>query len=147
MSTNITTLDSLLTMPPPALAPLTPSQAELAAASDIALERVLHVINGEHYAGAERVQDLLAQGLRPLGYEVNFVCLKAGSFAAERGSRSAPLFQYNMAGRFDIRPAAAVARLRALAQRADHSHPHAAGRARRQVGGGLDRRVAGASCA
>ena len=37
--------------------------------------RVLHVINGEHYSGAERVQDLLAMRLREFGYEVGFACV------------------------------------------------------------------------
>ena len=32
--------------------------------------RVLHLINGEHYSGAERVQDLLAIRLPEFGFEV-----------------------------------------------------------------------------
>ena len=55
------------------------------------LIRVLHVINGEHYAGAERVQDLLAAGLGPLGFDVAQVCVKPGSFAAMRQAQSIPL--------------------------------------------------------
>ena len=46
--------------------------------------RVLHVINGEHYSGAERVQDLLACELPRFGYEAGFACLKPGAFAATR---------------------------------------------------------------
>ena len=42
--------------------------------------RVLHVINGEHYAGAERVQDLLASRLPELGFEVGFACMKPRLF-------------------------------------------------------------------
>ena len=42
--------------------------------------RVLHVITGEHYAGAERVQDLLASELGHFGFEVGFACLKPGQF-------------------------------------------------------------------
>ena len=38
--------------------------------------RVLHLINGEHYAGAERVQDLLALRLADYGYESAFACVK-----------------------------------------------------------------------
>ena len=32
---------------------------------------VLHVINGEHYAGAERVQDLLAKRLPEFGFRAD----------------------------------------------------------------------------
>ena len=34
--------------------------ADAATPPPVAVTRVLHVINGEHYSGAERVQDLLA---------------------------------------------------------------------------------------
>jgi glycosyltransferase involved in cell wall biosynthesis len=48
---------------------------------------VLHVINGEFYAGAERVQELLAHHLPAFGYRASFVCLKRGQFqqALEQG--------------------------------------------------------------
>ena len=49
--------------------------------------RVLHVINGEHYAGAERVQDLLAKRLPELGFSVGFACVKLDLFDAMRESR------------------------------------------------------------
>ena len=50
----------------------------------VALTPVLHIINGEHYAGAERVQDLLGQQLGKFGYRAGFACLKHGQFAAMR---------------------------------------------------------------
>ena len=85
--------------------------------------RVLHVINGEHYAGAERVQDLLAAELPEHGVEVTFVCLKPGKFAAARKSLAAPLHTIAMRGRFDLR---AVAKLVKLIRRGGfdllHSH-------------------------
>lgn len=56
--------------------------------------RVLHVINGEHYAGAERVQDLLAAGLGEFGVEVGLACLKPGQFAEKRQARLAPSMRY-----------------------------------------------------
>src|ERR1043165_8721630 len=40
----------------------------------------LHLVNGEHYSGAERVQDLLAKQLPRYGCEVGFVCVKPGKF-------------------------------------------------------------------
>jgi len=40
----------------------------------------LHLVNGEHYSGAERVQDLLARQLPRLGCEVGFVCVNRIGF-------------------------------------------------------------------
>ncbi|MEX2142282.1 MAG: glycosyltransferase [Pirellulales bacterium] len=73
--------------------------------------RALHVINGEHYAGAERVQDLLAARLPEFGVETGFACLKSGCFAAMRQSRQTPLVELPMRTRFDLRPALRLARL------------------------------------
>jgi glycosyltransferase involved in cell wall biosynthesis len=72
---------------------------------------VLHVINGEHYAGAERVQDLLAQNLGGLGFQAGFACLKRGQFARLRQARDVPLYELPMQSRFDLRPAWDLARL------------------------------------
>lgn len=82
---------------------------------------VLHVINAEFYAGAERVQDLLAGRLPDLGYRVEFACLKEGEFAARRRNASAPLHPLPMKSRFDIGTAAAIAR---LARRGGHRIIH-----------------------
>lgn len=76
------------------------SLAEPAAAETT---RVLHVINGEHYSGAERVQDLLALQLPQQGFDVGFACLKPGRFAAARASTSAPLVEVPMHSRIDLR--------------------------------------------
>ncbi|MEN1678355.1 MAG: glycosyltransferase family 4 protein [Planctomycetota bacterium] len=70
--------------------------------------RVLHVINGEHYAGAERVQDLLALRLPDLGFYVGFVALKAGRFGDVRQSRRTRLVEADMLGRWDLRAVAKV---------------------------------------
>lgn len=64
--------------------------------------KVLHLINGEHFSGAERVQDLLAQALPPFGYEVEFVCLKPKKFPAARQS-TCPLRELPMRSRLDWR--------------------------------------------
>jgi len=72
---------------------------------------VLHLINGEHYAGAERVQDLLALRLPEFGYSVGFACVKPDAFEALRASRDAPLFNVPMRTRFDLRVARRVARI------------------------------------
>ena len=49
--------------------------------------RVLHVINGEYYAGAERVQDLLARNLPAYGFSVGFAAVKLDLFDELRESR------------------------------------------------------------
>jgi glycosyltransferase involved in cell wall biosynthesis len=63
--------------------------------------RALHVINGEHYSGAERVQDLLALRLPEFGVEVGFAVLKPGRFAAVRQSQRTPLWELPMRSRWD----------------------------------------------
>jgi glycosyltransferase involved in cell wall biosynthesis len=90
--------------------------------------RVLHVINGEHYAGAERVQDLLALNLAEFGFEAGFACLKAGAFNSMRQSQQAPLADLRMKSRFDLSPVRRLARLIAREQYAlVHTHsPRAA---------------------
>jgi glycosyltransferase involved in cell wall biosynthesis len=65
---------------------------------------VLHIINGEHYAGAERVQDLLGQRLPNFGYRVGFACLKRGQFAATRKCTETPIYDLAMKGRLDVLP-------------------------------------------
>jgi glycosyltransferase involved in cell wall biosynthesis len=63
--------------------------------------RVLHLINGEHFSGAERVQDLLSLNLRRFGYQVDFACLKPDKFPTVRQSNS-DLFQIQMRHRLDM---------------------------------------------
>jgi glycosyltransferase involved in cell wall biosynthesis len=87
-----------LVLPPPVAPPIA-----------VATVPVLHVINGEHYAGAERVQDLLAQRLPEVGFSVGFACLKLDRFDALRHYRDAPLYDVPMLGRFDLAAAARVA--------------------------------------
>ena len=87
--------------------------------------RVLHVINGEHYAGAERVQDLLAARLPDYGVDVSFACLKPGEFAKLRQSQATPLLELAMRSRFDVRPALRLARI-VRCERYDVLHTHTA---------------------
>jgi len=85
--------------PPPAVPPASPR-----------LRTVLHLINGEHFAGAERVQDLLAQELPSHGFDTVLVGLKPSRFGAARQS-DAPLLDVGMANRFDLRAAWKVAQI------------------------------------
>lgn len=66
--------------------------------------RVLHVINGEHYAGAERVQDILAARLPDEDFEVAIACLKPRQFPRMMQTCSVRLYDLSMANRFDLRP-------------------------------------------
>ena len=63
---------------------------------------VLHVINGEHYSGAERVQDLLGYRLSEFGFNASFACVKPGLFSGKRKHTSAKVFETPMKHRFDF---------------------------------------------
>jgi glycosyltransferase involved in cell wall biosynthesis len=63
--------------------------------------RVLHIINGEHYSGAERVQDLLASCLPEFGFDLGFACIKPNRFPEMRQSQQTPLLKVGMRSRFD----------------------------------------------
>lgn len=75
------------------------------------LKRVLHVINGEHYSGAERVQDLLGMGLPEFGYDVAFACIKPDKFPAKRASQDVVLYETPMKFKFDLRAAKKLAQV------------------------------------
>ena len=83
--------------------------------------RVLHVINGEHYSGAERVQDLLALRLPDAGVRADLMALKEGKFGEVRRS-TARLTVAPMRGRFDLR---GVGRLKQLVLRHQYQVLHA----------------------
>lgn len=85
--------------------------------------RAMHVINGERYSGAERVQDLLGLNLPDFGVEVTYVCLKPDQFPANRRARLATLLSYPMTHRFDVRPVYYLAR-EIRAGRYDIVHAH-----------------------
>ncbi|WP_333877291.1 glycosyltransferase [Methylobacter sp.] len=72
--------------------------------------RVLYVITGEFFSGAERVQDVLALRLPDYDYDVGFACLKRGKFPACRDS-TVPLFETPMKSKFDLAPAWEIARI------------------------------------
>jgi glycosyltransferase involved in cell wall biosynthesis len=76
-----------------------------------ATRRVLHVINGEHYSGAERVQDLLAQELPACGFDVSFACVKPERFPNARQYQDAPLYRTPMRGRFELKCGRELAKL------------------------------------
>ncbi len=73
------------------------------------LARVLHVINGEHFSGAERVQQLLGKRLGQFGYATEFACVKPGKFPDVCGLRQEQVSQFPMGRRFDIAVAKKIA--------------------------------------
>ena len=75
------------------------------------LAKVAHVINGEFYSGAERVQDLLGKCLPSFGYDVSFVCLKPGQFAESRSASVGPIYDLPMRSRLDLWKAKTLADL------------------------------------
>ena len=84
---------------------------------------VLHLINGEHYSGAERVQDLLAACLPEFGYEVGFACLKPDKFPAARMTQDAALFATPMKSKLDFGVVKRLARIvRKHGSAAIHAH-------------------------
>jgi glycosyltransferase involved in cell wall biosynthesis len=85
--------------------------------------KVLHVVNGEHYAGAARVQDLLALRLPEFGYEVSFACVYPNKFEAQRQSVDSPLYNFPMRHRLDFRPVRNVVDL-AKSEGYDLLHSH-----------------------
>ncbi|MCZ2440629.1 MAG: glycosyltransferase [Burkholderiales bacterium] len=81
------------------------------------------MISGEFFAGAERVQDLLALRLPEFGFDVGFACTKPGQFRERRLSQAAPLYEVPMASRLDLRSGLQVARIaRREGYRLIHTH-------------------------
>ena len=63
---------------------------------------VLHLINGEHFSGAERVQQLLGNCLPDYGIDAHFVCLKPGKFTAMSGLPASHVHEMPMKSRIDL---------------------------------------------
>ncbi|GAB5405176.1 MAG: glycosyltransferase family 4 protein [Aureliella sp.] len=70
---------------------------------------VLHLINGEHFSGAERVQQLLGKRLGGFGYASVFACLKPGKFRDKCQLRENQILEFPMQGKLDISVATQIA--------------------------------------
>jgi glycosyltransferase involved in cell wall biosynthesis len=75
------------------------------------VRKVLHVMNGEVYGGAERALDLLALHLGRYGFDAGFACIKPALFPKVRHARQAPLYEVPMRHRADLRPVAQLVRI------------------------------------
>jgi glycosyltransferase involved in cell wall biosynthesis len=63
---------------------------------------VLHLINGEHFSGAERVQQLLGKCLPEFRIHPRFACLKPGRFPDLCGLDASDIYPFQMKSRFDF---------------------------------------------
>ena len=106
-----TATDAVLQQEVPVLLPIRP----------VTRANVLHVINGEHFSGAERVQDLLALRLPDEGFAADFAALKPGRFGEARQS-TARLEPLPMRSRFDYR---IVGELKKLVRKHNYQILHA----------------------
>lgn len=112
------TSDSLASSPASAL-PLTLKADAKASSAAIATRRantatdlrVLHVVNGEHFSGAERVQSHLGRCLPQFGVAADFASIKPGKFAdmmvQQDGNWGVGYFT-PMKHRFDLHPAKSI---------------------------------------
>jgi glycosyltransferase involved in cell wall biosynthesis len=73
--------------------------------------KILHLINGEFYSGAERVQDLLGLCLPKLGFQVGFACLKPDRFPKVRLSKNTTVYNLSMSSKFDLKSSKKLASL------------------------------------
>lgn len=85
--------------------------------------RVLHLINGEHFSGAERVQQGLGKCLPEYGVHASFVCLKPGKFPDMSGLDRDLVHSMAMRGRFDFGIVNRIAKL-ARDSQSDVLHAH-----------------------
>ncbi len=80
-----------------------PSNAALGGEAARQTINVLHVINGEHFSGAERVQQNLGLHLEQFGYTSHFACVKPNKFPEVCGLPAERVHSAAMSSRFDLR--------------------------------------------
>lgn len=73
--------------------------------------KVLHVVNGEYYAGAEKVQDLLALHSTRLGIDSGFACVRGDQFPLKRECQDAPLESHNLSHPWHFKSIKAIAKM------------------------------------
>ena len=98
--------DSCVGLPP--TGPLESHQSSDQTSGSQQLLRVLHVVNGEHFSGAERVQSHLGRCLPQYGVAADFACVKPGRFAEvleQQTDNWGTCHRLPMSRRFDIQPA------------------------------------------
>ncbi len=78
------------------------SQASTSLSAPTKLRRVLHVIRGEHFTGAERVQQLMGRGLGRSGFDPLFACITPGKFRRCSGLRDYQVHDFAMEVNLDM---------------------------------------------
>jgi glycosyltransferase involved in cell wall biosynthesis len=68
----------------------------------LAHAKVLHIINGEFFSGAERVQQGLGKRLQEFGFQADFACLKTGKFLEACDLPPNRVFEFPMNSRRDF---------------------------------------------
>jgi len=79
----------------------------------VVTQRVFHLVNGEHFAGAERVQSHLGRCLPRYGVQIDFACLKPGRFADAvdaAGGEWGKVTRFAMRNRFDLSVVSSITR-------------------------------------
>lgn len=124
-------LVSPASLPVPAIGasplPLPPAGAEsdasAYASAYVTAIQVLHLINGEHFSGAERVQQNLGLHLEQFGFAPHFACLKPGKFPELSGLPAERVHDAHMSGRFDWKAVDRIEQLaKATRSRVLHAH-------------------------
>lgn len=95
---------SVATIVPAVLSPPSREEDQLCVPKSHLTTRVLHVVNGEHFAGAERVQQHLGRLLPLEGVSPTFLCCKSGEFPSRSQLPAELIETAPMRHRFDFRP-------------------------------------------
>ncbi len=85
--------------------------------------KVLHIINGEFYSGAERVQDLLATNLPNYGFEAHLICVKPKNFRNNCICSQSVIHDFPMSGKIDFTTTREIADFaKGIGAKIIHSH-------------------------
>ena len=126
ISDTSATTPTNVVLPSPATATTRDGDESKAIAATPAIDlKVLHIVNGEHFSGAERVQSHLGRCLPLLGVAADFACVKPGKFARlidEQGGGWGNGYDVPMSNRVDLRAAWQV---RELTQQNNYDVLHA----------------------
>ncbi len=89
----------------------TPDVGQVATPAAGAGCKVLHVINGQHFSGAERVQQLLGLRLAEFGFQASFACVKPDRFRRLAQLPSDRVHDFPMRNRVDLKVVGEIAGL------------------------------------
>ncbi len=93
-----TNLHSILPIVPPRI----DTTSNVTPPKPLAHAKVLHIINGEFFSGAERVQQGLGKRLDEFGFQADFACLKSGKFLEACDLPPNRVFEFPMNSRRDF---------------------------------------------